>query len=1032
MNPRYDFYHIFQWYEFQNFAKDMIQIREGINFHCNPNRKDKGVDFYSADQTIIGQVTTCKDFKQTLKKLDDDLHKYKDNNLRIIIVLSLFLDKEQRKSILTLFNNRLRDNDLIDSEDLNIMLQKSKYDKIFGMYMKLQIPNTYHLKKTIQETVHHDFATYNLTTLKKIENNKRTYIRGLYFFEAIELLDRNNSIIISGEPGIGKTAMALELIDYYLKADDYQLITLNNVNDFAKMYQVNQKQIFFFDDFWGNIQLDSNISNKDKDNLWHLLELVHQSENTLFILTTREYIFQDGIKYLSSLKGKYNTNKYLLRIELHDLKYKFEILNQHLVATNYSYEDYKGILDSWESIITHVNYTPRLIAEFFKMNYHNNVLSEFHKYLNDPYDYWKEIIDNLAIPEKMLLFILALEKENSLFNIKNTYNNLMILISRELQMENPFYVILSKIEQTFSSCYEAEGTLKIIFINPNYREIVLRYFKEYLDIYLELLFSKIKNFEALKFYLLNSEFMQNEIQKELIDYFDTFKEEQYSTLVDQMEDLLTSDFNIKYPLLFDYIYNKTLKISTSIEMLMLLNRHYFDSYPYLIKKVNELRPLPDIENIITLYYTETDTREDFEILSRFKVFFPQEFHQFVVKYKRRGLFSYIYEAIYDEKVELESSYDEIELDYLRIEAEKLFHDFEYKMPKWVEKELDEAYWKIAGDKKFIEKSNELWEDEKYYNDTQKLKKQIQKKVNVLIFKNEYLEDKAIIGIVRKKLLKNKRRFYVDFKNEYFRPILKSKQCLNVYIKELNRGNQFSNPFQFIEKLLNSNRYIKNNGSKVMSLVWSLYEKGSTVFEINDLVKYNLDSEMIKKVKWIEHKGRYFQFIHPYFYCYYLMLNTFDDKKISFSEILYNLFKEINLYYIDCFHHLVSLYDQKKYYQKIIAPSFYQLPYDDNHEVLFRLLVEYYAFEIEEANSSILYATKNVDIIGLMFEDSLIFQKLSTYNQFIYNSDERINIEENMNNEKFVMQLKKDGIYDAIISRYFEIKEECNRYSFQKI
>ena len=212
----YDFHERFSdWKEFEKFACQMMERREGKTLLTTAEGGDGGLDFYDDDHINFGQVknylNNWKQLWQELKKTCKELDKRKVK--RYILVTSHNYSNSERKKIETLFEGLLKPSDLIGRTELNHLLDdQKKYGDIEFNCMNLSIPSSSILFHKMEDMVNHDIYNNSENEWHKVIENGEVYAKGEQYKFAYQELKKNHLLVISGEPGIGKTALAHALI----------------------------------------------------------------------------------------------------------------------------------------------------------------------------------------------------------------------------------------------------------------------------------------------------------------------------------------------------------------------------------------------------------------------------------------------------------------------------------------------------------------------------------------------------------------------------------------------------------------------------------------------------------------------------------------------------------------------------------------------------------------------------------------------------------------------------------------------------
>lgn len=135
--------------------------------------------------------------------------------------------------------------------------------------------------------------------MKEAINASKIFVPTRVYRKALHELSQNQVIIISGEPGVGKTTMAYLLALAFLQSDNLDgFMWANSIHDVYAMWEDGQKQVFILDDFWGSIFHDDYTRRNDENRLAKLIRRIIESEgDKRLILTTREYWYYVNKKY---------------------------------------------------------------------------------------------------------------------------------------------------------------------------------------------------------------------------------------------------------------------------------------------------------------------------------------------------------------------------------------------------------------------------------------------------------------------------------------------------------------------------------------------------------------------------------------------------------------------------------------------------------------------------------------------------------------------------------------------------------------
>ncbi len=259
---------------------------------------------------------------------------------------------------------------------------------------------------------------YNYNTkyeLEEIKKSNKVFFETNAYKEAKEKLEKQNIVILHGEPWVGKTTTARKLVSDYIE-QGYMFI-YGNVDDLQNIKEqvaIDEKIICLLDDFLGsNVEyLEKNIADSTLDKI---VGIFKNSKNKKLIFTTRTYIYNNAknlfYKFYKSTSIK---DEYLIDVTNYSYEEKGNILYNHMKINNLlGTETHKKIVEDefYVDVITNDNFNPgviSLICERLKNKNIQNVKEYMLKALDDPDELWEEEYKKLSVYEKIILTIIVL------------------------------------------------------------------------------------------------------------------------------------------------------------------------------------------------------------------------------------------------------------------------------------------------------------------------------------------------------------------------------------------------------------------------------------------------------------------------------------------------------------------------------------------------------------------------------------------------------------------------------------------------
>ncbi|MEZ0612473.1 restriction endonuclease [Fibrella sp. WM1] len=231
--------------EFESLSRDLLQCQLQIMLESFTSGKDGGIDlrYISDGKSLIVQCKRYNNYSSLYSDLKKEVLKLRKlNPNRYILVTSSGLTPFQKKEILDLFGSFIKiESDILGKDEVNNLL--GKYPSIEKKYYKLWLTSINIMDKILNSRVYNgsEFA------LQEIQNKVKLYIQNEGVNQCIEKINSNRYVIISGLPGVGKTALANYLAVYYLGMDYQEFVYISsNIQDGVMMYKPDVKQVFFF------------------------------------------------------------------------------------------------------------------------------------------------------------------------------------------------------------------------------------------------------------------------------------------------------------------------------------------------------------------------------------------------------------------------------------------------------------------------------------------------------------------------------------------------------------------------------------------------------------------------------------------------------------------------------------------------------------------------------------------------------------------------------------------------------------------
>lgn len=474
--------------EFEELSRDLLQKHLNCFLESFTEGRDNGIDLrgsINSNGTLLIQCKRYKDYKSLKSNLIKEQQKVdKIHPNRYIIVTSASLTPKNKEEIQYLFYPYIiNSSDVFGRNDLNNLI--NLYKDIEEKYYKLWMSSTKILNKILNGSI----VNRSEFLVENIANEIKLFVQNESFNEAVNILNDRSFILISGNPGVGKTTLAKMLVYQYL-ANDFEVIEISeDIEEANRLFIKDRKQVFYYDDFLGSNFLEKTIKKNEDKRLYSFIERVQNSNNHKLIMTTREYILnQAKQKYELFGRTDFDLGKHILDLVKYTVLSKAEILYNHLFFSNLDEEYIFSILEDkgYLKIINHPNYNPRVI-ELMTTKLDKTIVSSDNytvsiiKSLENPTNIWLHAFENqISVLSKYVLYALLIS------NNAITEKAILRIIKNMINYENKSYNYTFKREDFLHSLRELENTfIKITkrydgenliqFQNPSVKDFLLNY-----------------------------------------------------------------------------------------------------------------------------------------------------------------------------------------------------------------------------------------------------------------------------------------------------------------------------------------------------------------------------------------------------------------------------------------------------------------------------------------------------------------------------------------------------------------------------
>jgi len=486
--------------EFETLAASVIEKEVQKKVEIFKSGKDGGVDGrFWIGETKEG-IIQCKHFLETpypqliskLKTEESDKVK-KLNPSRYIFVTSKKLSRINKQEIKQIFQPYIHtEQDVWGIEDLNAFLSKKENQDIVERNYKLWVTST----SVLDFLYNNAIKGRSQFTIEEIKDKTHKYVVTLNHDKGLRMLEENNVVILTGEPGIGKTTLADNLAVHYI-AKGFEFCDIEeNISEAENLFRENEKKkiLFYCDDFLGSNMYDA-INNKKDSHIIKFINRIRKDKSKKFILTSRTNILNKAYSLSHIFQNlRIRDNEFLLKIENLSSVDKAKILYNHIYHSNLP-EKFIDIIyheKRYKEIIKHRNFNPRIIefitdSSLIGKLKPENYWTYINRSLNKPEIIWADYFQNQTDDCVRALTYLTVFNNGKISedNLRNSYNLFLKIHTVNLgdYSDKSFEAVRKLATRSLLNRNQIEeNKYEYVLFNPSIADFVLNSYSNEIDL----------------------------------------------------------------------------------------------------------------------------------------------------------------------------------------------------------------------------------------------------------------------------------------------------------------------------------------------------------------------------------------------------------------------------------------------------------------------------------------------------------------------------------------------------------------------
>lgn len=316
------------------------------------------------------------------------------------------------------------------------------------------------------------------------------------------------------------------LLYFYDRKFDVVKIT-GDISEARAVTYHNKPRFFYYDDFLGQTAQADKLNKNEDQRLLDFMASVRDSKDSVFVLTTREYILnQAQLHYEKLAREKFDHRICIIDLSKYSRRIRAQILYNHLHFSKLPRTHLEALVAKrgYVKVVDHKNYNPRLIEHLTDVAWIGEVsaadyLAMFLSKLDNPVEIWEHAFRNqLTDKARHLLFILTtLPTESRLLDVEQAFTSFHNSQCARFGLPHSatdFTSALKELDGTFTATRMAQEQILVRFQNPSIRDFMQNLLLS--GELLEVIITSLVFFEQARWFVDTLKEKQSQVSREVL------------------------------------------------------------------------------------------------------------------------------------------------------------------------------------------------------------------------------------------------------------------------------------------------------------------------------------------------------------------------------------------------------------------------------------------------------------------------------------------------------------------------------------